>query len=312
MSPLHAEPSTQDSGRPSSVNRLLREPLAHFLLIGAGLFLLYNLTNGPAGDQPNRILVTPGQVEQMEAKFSKTWMREPTEEELAGLIESHVRDEVYYREAMAMGLDRNDPTIRQRMRLKLEFLLEDLGDVAEPSDEVLTAFLQEHPEKFQVEPQVSFRQVYLNPDKRQDLEADAKNVLTQLRQGAVPESVGDPTLLQDEYALAARSDIERQFGEPFARQVVALSPGVWSGPLYSGLGGHLVQVSERVEGRLPELAEVRSQVEREYLAQRRQELKDDTYQRLRAGYEVVVEPPVTVEGKPGEAVAATRPKEAGR
>ena len=108
------------------MTRLLREPLVHFILIGAVLFLLFNFTNGPAGDKPNRIVVMPSQVEQMEARFSRTWMRPPTKKELAGLIESHVRDEVYYREAVAMGLDRNDPTVRRQMRLKLEFLLEDL------------------------------------------------------------------------------------------------------------------------------------------------------------------------------------------
>ena len=294
------------------IRNLLREPLVHFLLIGAGLFLLFNVTSGPAGDQPDRIVVTSGQVKEMEAKFTRTWMRPPTKEELAGLIESHVRDEIYYREAVDMGLDRNDPTIRQRMRLKLEFLLEDLSTVAEPGDDVLTAYLQEHPDKFQVEARASFRQVYLNPTKRQDMEADAKHMLTRLKRGAAPESVGDSTLMQGEYRMATRSDIAGQFGEPFARQLVTLAPGAWTGPLYSGLGGHLVKVTEREEGRLPELAEIRDQVEREYLAQRRQELKDTTYQKLRAGYEVVVEPPASAEGRSGEAVAASRPEESGQ
>ena len=294
------------------IRNLLREPLVHFMLIGAGLFLLFNFTNGPAVDKPDRIVVTPAQVEQMEARFSKTWMRPPTEDEMAGLIESLVRDEIYYREAVAMGLDRNDPSVRQRMRLKLEFLLEDLSTVAEPGDDVLAAYLKEHPDKFRVEARFSFRQVYLNPDKHQNMEADAKRVLALLIRGAASESVGDSTLVQGEYRLATESDIERQFGEPFARQVVALEPGAWAGPLYSGLGGHLVKVTERVKGRLPELAEVREQVEREYLALRRKELKDDTYQRLRAGYEVVVEPPAAAEDRTGEAIAASRSEEAGQ
>ena len=235
---------------------LVREPLVHFLLIGAGLFLLFNVTSGPAGDQPDRIVVTSGQVKEMEAKFTRTWMRPPTKEELAGLIETYVRDEIYYREAVAMGLDRNDPTIRQRMRLKLEFLLEDLSTVAEPGDDVLTAYLQENPDQFRVEARVSFRQVYLNPAKRQDMETDARSALSLLKRGAAPESVGDSTLMQGEYRMATRSDIAGQFGEPFARQVVALAPGAWTGPHYSGLGGHLVKVTEHQEGRLPALAEI--------------------------------------------------------
>jgi hypothetical protein len=294
------------------IKSLLREPLVHFLMIGAGLFLLFNLTNGPAGDQPNRIVVTPGQVEQMEAKFTRTWMRPPTRQEVAVLIESHVRDEVYYREAVAMGLDRDDRTVRQRLRLKLEFLLEDLSAAAAPGDDVLTAYLQEHQDKFRLETRVSFRHVYLNPAKHQDMLADAKSMLARLEKGAAPESVGDSTLLQAEYMLATQSDIERQFGEPLARQVVALAPGAWTGPLYSGLGGHLVKVTERAEGRLPELTEIRSQVEREYLAQRRQEMKDIVYHKLREKYEVVVQPPSSAESKTSEVMAATRPEGTGQ
>ena len=291
---------------------LWSEPLVHFLMIGAGLFLLFSFTDGPGGDKPNRIVVTLGQVEQMKTKFTRTWMRPPTKEELAGLVENHVRDQVYYREAMAMGLDQNDQTIQQRLRMKLEFLLEDLSSVAEPGDDVLTAYLQAHQDKFRVETQVSFRQVYLNPDKHQNLEADARDLLKRLNMGAAPEGVGNSTMLPYEYLQASQSDITRSFGEEFAQQVVDLEPDTWAGPLYSGFGGHLVKVTERVEGRLPELAEVREQVEREYLALRRKELKEDTYQRLRAGYEVVIEPPVPTEGKQGVAAAAMQTEEDGQ
>jgi hypothetical protein len=289
------------------IKKTMREPLAHFLLIGAGLFLIFHFTNGPAGDKENRIVVTPGQVEQMEARFTRTWMRPPTKQELAVWIESHVRDEVFYREAVAMGLDRNDAGVRRQMRMKLEFLLEDLSAEEAPGDDVLIAYLKENPEKFQLEARVSFHQVYLNPTKHQDLEADARSMLARLKQGEAPEPMGDATLVQGKYRLATLSDIVRQFGEPFARQVVALAPGAWTGPLYSGLGGHLVKVTERVEGRLPELSEIRSQVEREYLAQRRQELKDIAYRRLRQNYEVVIQPPSTAGGKTGEVMAANPP-----
>jgi hypothetical protein len=290
----------------------LREPLVHFLLIGTGLFLLFHFTNGPAGGKANRIVVTSGQVEQMADRFFRTWMRPPTKQELAGLIESHVRDEVYYREAVVMGLDRNDPSVRQRMRMKLEFLLEDLSAEEAPGDDALTAYLKENPDRFQVEARVSFRQIYLNPARHQDMEADAKRMLARLKHGAAPESVGDATLVQAEYRLETQSDIERQFGGFLARQVVALAPGAWNGPIYSGLGGHLVKVTERLEGRLPELAEVRDQVEREYLAKRRQEMNDIAYQRLRENYAVIIEPPSSGEAEAGEVMGATRPGRAER
>jgi hypothetical protein len=291
----------------SWMKRVGREPLVHFLALGTVLFLAFGLTQERGGKAPNRILVDASQVAQLAAQFSRTWLRPPTQDELVGLIESHVRDEVYYREALAMGLDQNDPMIRRRMRQKLEFLLEDLT-AEEPGDEELIAFLQQHPEKFQVEPRVSFRQLYLNPDRRRDLEGGAEMMLQRLRAGAPPESVGDPTLVPYELTLATQSEIARSFGEAFAQDVVDLAPGAWTGPIRSGLGAHLVLVTERREGRLPKLAEVRNRVAAEYMARRRQELKDTAYQKLREGYEVIIEPATTSKDAAGTALAATAPE----
>lgn len=287
------------------IKRLWREPLVHFLLIGSALFLAFEFMQERDGNAPKRIVVEASQVELLAAQFKRTWLRPATEDELTRLIEGYVRDEVYYREALAMGLAQNDPMVRQRMRLKLEFLLEDLNAEETPGDEELTAYLQHHLDEFRVEPQISFHQLYLNPDKHRDLVTAAERMLASLNEGAAPEPVGDPTLVPDEYTLATPSEIARYFGEAFAQDVVALEPGAWTGPIYSGLGGHLVKVTERVEGRLPELTEIRNQVERAYLAQRRQELKDIAYQKLREGYEVVIEPATPLRNAADQAVAAT-------
>jgi len=283
---------------------LLKEPLVHFLLIGAGLFLIYSFSDGPADDSAKRIVVSSGQVEQMVSRFTQTWMRSPLDEEFDGLIENYVRDEIFYREAVAMGLDRNDQTIKQRLRMKLEFLLEDLSSVSEISDQELTDFLARHPEKFMVEPRVSFRQVYLDPQKHHDPEAEAQSLLLSLQNGTDPLQAGDATMLAYEHIRVSQSNIVRSFGESFAEQVSRLDPGDWTGPFASQFGVHLVKVTQREEARLPELAEIRDQVEREYLVLRRQEMKDDTYQRLRAGYQVVIEAPEPADGAPG--VAATK------
>ena len=290
------------------MKKLWREPLVHFLVIGAGLFLAFDLTQDTRPDAPNRILVDASQVEQLAAQFERTWLRPPTEAEVAGLIESYVRDEVYYREALAMALDQNDPQVRRRMRLKLEFLLEDLTAAEPPGDEVLSAYLQQHPERFRIEPRLSFRQVYLTLARRQDLAADVRQILADLRAGVSPETLGDRTMLPYEETAASQSGIARTFGETFAQEAIALEPGAWTGPLYSGLGAHLVLVTERREGRLPGLAEVRAEVEREYLAQRRQQLKDLAYRKLREGYEVIVEP-AKAPVDPAGAVAAVAEKE---
>ncbi len=294
------------------MRKLWREPLVHFLAIGAVLFLVFDLTREGGGDASNLVRIDAGQVEQLAAQFQRTWLRPPTEKELAGLIESYVRDEVYYREALAMGLDQNDPQVRRRMRLKLEFLLEDLTAEEPPGDEVLDAYLQQYPDRFRIEPHFSFQQVYLNLDRHQDLAADAEQILTDLRAGVSPETLGDPTMLPYEQTAVSQSGIARAFGKTFAQEVVALEPGVWTGPVYSGLGAHLVLVTELREGRLPELAEVRAEVEREYLAQRRQELKDLAYRKLREGYEVIVEPAKAENGAAGAVAGATGKEQAGK
>ena len=271
-----------------SIKQLWREPLVHFLLIGFALFLFYGLTNEQGSEAPNRIVVNSGQVEQLAVNFKRTWMRPATEDELTALVENHVREEVFYREALAMGLDQNDPLVRRRMRMKLEFILEDLSS-QNVTDEVLTAFLEKHPDKFRSEAQLSFQQVYLNPDKRKDLDSDAKKLLARLNSGTSSESVGDPTLVPFDYNLATQSEIARSFGERFAEDVIKLQPADWMGPIYSAYGGHLLKVSERIEASLPELADIRALVEREYLVQKRKEQKDLAYQTLREGYEVTIE-----------------------
>lgn len=281
----------------------MREPLLHFLLVGALLFLVFGLSRGPQTELANRIVVDAGQVEQLASQFQRTWMRPPTPRELEGLVESLVRDEVYYREALALGLDKDDPVMRRRMRQKLEFLFEDLT-AETPTEEQLSAYLEEQAEYFRIEPRVSFQQLYLNPDRRADPEADARRLLPSLEAGADPTALGDSSLLPFEMTLASTREIARSFGQDFAAELSRIQPGGWQGPVFSGLGAHVVRVTGREEGRLPELLEVRPVVEREWLARRRQELKDLTYSRLLDGYEVIVELPDT-DGEAGAAAASS-------
>ena len=292
------------------LNKLAKEPLLHFLLLGCGLFLLYNMINGGTVDKPNTIVVTAGKVEQLSASFSRTWERLPTEQELDGLLKSYLRDEVFYREAIALGLDKDDNLIRRRMRQKLEFILEDVTAMMDPTDEELTDYMQQHEDQFRLQPQVSFRQIYLSPDKRDEIKADAEKILSRLNAGEISEQqseqLGDQIMLDKEFKLSSQGDIERRFGQAFARQIIALPTGVWSGPVISGYGGHLVLVSERVAGRLPALAEVREDVQRDWMLEQRNILKENIYQKLLQEYEIVMQQPVTPDYAPGSAVAATR------
>jgi hypothetical protein len=273
------------------IQTLWREPLLHFVLIGFALFLYYDFVGTGDSEAPaaKRIIVSSGHVEQLMANFERTWSRPPTEQELDAMVDSHVREEVFYREAMAMGLDQNDPMVRRRMRMKLEFMLEDLSG-QDASDEVLSDFLQRNSDSFRDEAQLTLRQVYLNPDQRPDLENDAGQLLSRLRDGSAPEALGDHTLAPRTYQLAPQSEIARDFGDEFARQVAALPVSDWSGPVYSPFGAHLVRIEARIDARLPELAEIRDEVLREYLVEKREQQKDLAYAKLREGYEVTVEP----------------------
>ena len=274
------------------LGKIIREPLLHFLLIGGGLFLLFNVMNGETVDKPNRIVVSQGQVELLTANFARTWERQPSDEEIQMLIDNYLQDEVYYREALALGLDEDDSVIRRRLRQKLGFILEDTAALLDPDDKELTAYMDAHAEQFRVQPQVSFRQIYLSRDTRSDIDADASKILARLKAGEDPQLLGDRIMLADAYTLASRDDIKRRFGEGFAHQLLTVTPGDWAGPLTSGFGGHLVLITEFKPGRMPELTEVKEEVKREWLLARTKQLKQDTFRKLLENYEVVMQEPV--------------------
>lgn len=298
------------------VGKLFREPLFHFLLIGAGLFLLFGWRGGsaslPAGQTapPSaKIVVTQDDIDRTIATFTKTWQRPPTEEEAKGLVEDFVRNEIYYREALAIGLDRDDGVIRRRMRQKMEFILEDITAQTEPTDEELLAYIKNHPDSYRVDPQIAFRHVYVNAAKRgKNGDADALEILAQLNAGGDPDAVGDPILLDAEIRLSPLWDIKKQFGEEFSRNLLELKSGKWEGPVRSGYGLHLVLVTKRVEGRLAELKDVREMVKRDLMAQRQKELKDAAYAKLRERYVVTVEK-AKADNKTGSTVVGGGPRQ---
>src|SRR6185369_12271892 len=144
---------------------LLREPLVHFLVLGAGLFLAAGLMSNGDGAEPGRIVVTTGQIEHLAGGYERVHQRPPLADELDGLIRDWVREEAYCREALALGLDRDDPVIRQRLRQKMEFVSDDVAAAAEPTDADLQRYLDDHPDAFRLERRFTFSQVYLNPER---------------------------------------------------------------------------------------------------------------------------------------------------
>lgn len=288
------------------MKRVLREPLVHFLLLGGLLFLWFQWKGGASGPGTNRIVVTPGQVRNLASGYTKTWSRPPSEDELKGLIDEYVREEIATREAMALGLDRDDTVIRQRLRQKLEFLSGDEAASASPTDAEIEAWLKAHPEAFGGEVRLSFRQVFVRADRGKDAGREADRILARLR-AADPEApatdLGDATMLPGEMPLGPLRDVSAVFGTDFARRLADAPTGEWTGPLASSYGLHLVLVSERVEPEAPSLAAVRPLVTREILAERRKKELEQLYERLLAKYDVTIEMP-RVEPLPTPSPAA--------
>jgi hypothetical protein len=274
---------------------LLREPLVHFFVAGVALFAVWEGRSNGAATRTDRIVVSAATVETLAGNWARIRHRPPTAAELEGLIDDHIREEVLYREALALGLDRDDTIIRRRLRQKLEFVSEDVAVQVEPTEAQLEAFLSENPDAFRVEPRHSFRHVFLSPGRRgAALGRDAEQLLAALNQPGETQRVeeeGDPFLLPFEFDATPSEEVRRLFGEEFAVALPTLEPGRWQGPIRSGYGVHLVLVERRVPGRVPALGEVRDSVRREWMAKTRRDTNEAFHQRLRSRYTVAVERP---------------------
>jgi hypothetical protein len=272
---------------------LLREPLVHFLVLGAALFGLYLAVGQQPFDSDLKLRVTSGTVERIRTTWQRQWGRPPSDVELRNLVEQHIREEVLYRAALALGLGEDDTIVRRRLVQKIEFLSEDLAIQAEPDDDELASFLAADPERYRVPARFSFAHVYLSRDLRGDaVFGDAERLLAELR-SASPESLtsglGDRFMLQYEYVRKSEVEIGRLFGSGFGERLAVLEIGDWQGPIESGYGLHLVRVEERLDSRFPALAEIRGKVEGDYLTERRREANSAFYRGLRARYEIEVE-----------------------
>ena len=287
-----------------AMGKFLKEPLLHFLLLGGAIFLLYNTVSGE-GSAENEIFISRGQQENLLNTFGRTWQRPPTPQEYQGLLKDYIRQEIAWRESRAMGLDQDDIVIRRRLRQKMEMLAEDVAALVPPTTEQLQEYLDANTEQFMIEPRLSLSQAYFSLDRRDDAEQDAAKVLQQIEAGELtpePANMGDPLPLPDRLDDVYESEVARLFGQQFSEGLATVETGRWSGPVQSGYGYHLVFVSERIEGRLPGLEEVRPEVEREWMSLRRQETVDGLYDRLAENYtidiEQLIDPETAVQGSP--------------
>ncbi len=279
--------------------RWLKEPLFHFLLIGAGIFVLFYQVADPSSERPDRIVVTTDDIKQMSALWSRRWQRPPTPTELDGLIESRIREEVLYREALDLGLERDDTIVRRRMAQKMEFLFLDLTESTPPTDEELEVFLRENSERFQQSARYSLMHVYLSTE--QDAEqayANAQLLLDDLRiqgEGADPVAVSDLFMLGHHLEDSSEQEIARLLGQDFVNDLSGLPVRQWQGPIQSAYGLHLVYVQTHTAARLPPLAEIRERVLTKLQFEQRRKVNDLMIKGLKDRYKIIIENPESVE-----------------
>jgi hypothetical protein len=284
------------------LKRALREPLLHFFVLGALVFLYYSWRSGDIDDTES-IVVSRGQQTNLIGTFEKTWGRPPTQDEFIALVDDYLREELAYREASLRELDRNDTVIRRRLRQKLELLAEDLATLAPPTQAELEASYAANAERFRPDTRYTFEQIDYSSDRRGDgAEADALAQLAALRAGTIrsEDIPGDSRVLSRRLSNVGEREIASIFGERFVDGLASLTQGEWGGPVRSAFGWHLVHVSEEVPGEIPPLAEIVDRVQTELLVERRRAALDLLYASLAERYEIRVEPVTETADGSGE------------
>ena len=267
----------------------------HFLVGGLALFAGVRLLNRhPDVPQDTRIELTEDDLRQLTVSWAAQGRPPPTPEQLASLVDAKVREEILYREALALGLDKGDTIIRRRLAQKMEFLFEDVAALHDPSADELQTWFGKNSERFALPPRISFRHLYFSPDRRgEHARQDAERTLEKL--AGNPENTSaaraDPFMFQDAYADRSPEQLFGVFGPPFVRALLQLQPGAWRGPVESGYGWHLVFVEELTPSRLPAFEEVESDVRSAWVEEQRAAVKRRAFQEMRTRYQVVLPTP---------------------
>ncbi|MGJ5642021.1 peptidyl-prolyl cis-trans isomerase [Formosa sp. S-31] len=269
------------------MKRLIKEPLIHFFLLGTLLFVLYNQVN--KNDTEQDIIVDNADVEHMAELWRMQWQRPPTSEELEGLIDKYVNQEVLYREALKMNLDHNDEIVKRRLAQKMEFLGQDLsGMMAPASDENLKAYFEDHKKDFTTPYRYTLYQVIFTADNHSNPVEQAKAVLKEYGASDVQgmQGKGDTFLL--DYALEGTDAfyLNREFGAHFTKQLETLATGQWVGPIASGYGVHLVYIASKNEPEIPAFETVKDAVQRDYEYKIEQESQEAILKALKDNYKV--------------------------
>ncbi len=275
------------------MRHLIREPLVQFLLVGLVLFGVWQLAKPAhaARDASNRIVITEDDLKQMAVGWAAQGLPPPSPQQMKELIDARVREEVLYREALALGLDKDDAIVRRQLARKMEFVAEDLSKLEEPKPEELRAWYEKSRARFALPPRVTFRHVYFSPDRRgANTRTDAVAALTQLSGKPIDASVGvgDTFMFQSFYGDRSMEVLAKEFGPAFARALVDVAPGAWAGPVESGYGWHLVFIDSMTPQQIPEFDAIEQEVRNAWVEEHREKTRASMYESMRARYEVVL------------------------
>jgi PPIC-type PPIASE domain len=283
--------------------QLLKEPLLHFLVIGALLFAAYAWLNRDSATAPPQVRLAQSDVSWLKETFALEHQRQPSGAELRGLVRDFVKEELFARQAQELGLDKDDIVVRRRLAQKMAFLLQDNSRRAAPSDDDLhhlyeaqrgqnpgnqTQGNQPATQALFTRPRISFTQIFFSRDQRADAAADAHAALRTLSDGSPPVAdLGDHVSLKAEFRNVDERAVANQFGAKFAARIFELAPGAWQGPLESSQGLHLVRISERVPGELRPFDQIRDQIVEMWQAQSQRETEERTFAELLKKYQLV-------------------------
>lgn len=281
--------------------KFFKDSLFHFLLIGALIFGFNYLLDSKKSDEQSRLIhVTVNDIEQLIAVFRKQWQRPPTEQELGNMVDGHVREQVFYREALGMGLEKNDTIVRRRMVQKMEFIFGDVATMVPPEESALQLYYQENAARYSAPGTISFVHIYLNSNQRGDsVDDDAHGILQLLQDPGFDNSnlgeLGDRIMLPARFTDIDLPQVDRNFGGGFAAQLEQLEVKKWSGPVQSGFGLHIVYIAERTPSSVRPFDEVVNTVTKDYEYERRRQSERQAYQELKKNYEVIVDPLPTTD-----------------
>lgn len=301
-------------------SRLTRQPLLHFLLLGALLHLAQSWLPTPTAP----IRVTTADIERLREDWRRDTGRAPDAAQMQATTHRWLEDEALLREALRLGLDQRDAVAQRRLLMNLRFAypessLDDAALLREaealemghsdlvarrrliqameqrllaesaPSEQELRDYVAAHPQRYATPPRYSFEQVFLDASRKPEA---AQQELASLRAGAAP--AGDAFLLGTQFRGLTQEEIARQLGRPLAAAVAAAKAGEWSGPVASPYGTHLLRLQSREEGAAPDFAAVRRQATYALQAEREARQLAQARAKLLQRYRIEAEPGVTL------------------